>query len=81
MPDVPVLFWSFRVMVGCGFYFIALFAVMFFVAARRQLERRRWRLRLAFYSLPLPWIAAEVGWVVAEYGRQPWIIEGNAGYF
>src|SRR5262249_45511005 len=59
-----------------GFYFIALFATMFLVAARRELERRRWLLRLAFYSLPLPWIAAEVGWVVAEYGRQPWIIEG-----
>ncbi len=76
VPDVPTLFWSFRLMVGLGFYFIALFAVMFYVASRRQLERRPWLLRLAFYSLPLPWIAAEVGWVVAEYGRQPWIIEG-----
>jgi cytochrome d ubiquinol oxidase subunit I len=76
VPDVPTLFWSFRLMVGLGFYFIALFAMMFYVAARRQLDRRRWLLRLAFYSLPLPWIAAEVGWVVAEYGRQPWIIEG-----
>jgi cytochrome d ubiquinol oxidase subunit I len=76
VPDVATLFWSFRLMVGLGFYFIALFAVMFYVAARRQLDRRRWLLRLAFYSLPLPWIAAEVGWVVAEYGRQPWIIEG-----
>ena len=76
VPDVPTLFWSFRIMVGLGFYFIALFAVMFLVAARRELDRRRWLLRLAFCSLPLPWIAAEVGWVVAEYGRQPWIIEG-----
>jgi cytochrome d ubiquinol oxidase subunit I len=76
VPDVPVLFWSFRIMVGLGFYFIALFATMFLVAARRELDRRGWLLRLAFYSLPLPWIAAEVGWVVAEYGRQPWIIEG-----
>jgi cytochrome bd ubiquinol oxidase subunit I len=76
VPDVPTLFWSFRLMVGLGFYFIALFATMFYVAARRQLDRRRWLLRLAFYSLPLPWIAAEVGWIVAEYGRQPWIIEG-----
>ena len=76
VPDVPVLFWAFRVMVGLGFYFIALFAVMFYVASRRQLDRRRWLLWLAFCSLPLPWIAAEVGWIVAEYGRQPWIIEG-----
>jgi cytochrome d ubiquinol oxidase subunit I len=76
VPDVATLFWSFRLMVLLGFYFIALFAVMFYAAARRQLERRRWLLWVAFCSLPLPWIAAEVGWVVAEYGRQPWIIEG-----
>jgi cytochrome bd ubiquinol oxidase subunit I len=76
VPNVPVLFWAFRVMVALGFYFIALFAVMFVVAARRQLERRRWLLWIAYCSLPLPWIAAEVGWIVAEHGRQPWIIEG-----
>jgi len=76
VPNVPVLFWAFRVMVGLGFYFIALFAVMFVVAAYRQLDRRRWLLWVAFCSLPLPWIAAEVGWIVAEYGRQPWSIEG-----
>ncbi len=76
VPNVPTLFWSFRIMVALGFYFIALFAVLFYVASRRQLDRYRWLLRLAFYSLPLPWIAAEVGWIVAEYGRQPWIIEG-----
>ncbi len=76
VPNVDVLFWGFRIMVALGFYFIALFAVMFYVASRRQLDRRRWLLRIALWSLPLPWIAAEVGWVVAEYGRQPWIIEG-----
>jgi len=36
----------------------------------------RWFLRVAFYTLPLPWVAAELGWLVAEYGRQPWVIEG-----
>jgi cytochrome d ubiquinol oxidase subunit I len=76
VPDVATLFWAFRIMVALGFYFIALFAVMFYVASRRQLERRRWLLRVAMVSLPLPWVAAEVGWIVAEYGRQPWIIEG-----
>ncbi len=76
VPNVPVIFWSFRVMVALGFYFIALFAVMFYVSSRRAFEQRRWLLRLSFWSLPLPWIAAELGWIVAEYGRQPWIIEG-----
>ncbi|MEP6483697.1 MAG: cytochrome ubiquinol oxidase subunit I [Rudaea sp.] len=76
IPNVPVLFWSFRVMVACGFYFIALFAVAFYFASKRVLDRRPRFLRLVLWSLPLPWIAAELGWIVAEYGRQPWAIEG-----
>ena len=75
VPDVPVLFWSFRAMAGLGFYFIALFAGAFYLASVRRLEKR-WFLRLALLSLPLPWIAAELGWIVAEYGRQPWVVEG-----
>ncbi len=75
VPDVPVLFWVFRFMVGFGFYFILLFALAFYFACRRDLERS-WFLRLALWSLPLPWLAAEFGWIVAEYGRQPWIIDG-----
>lgn len=75
VPDVLVLFWSFRVMVGCGFYFILLFAIAFYLVSRRRLEQR-WFLRLALWSLPLPWLASELGWIVAEYGRQPWLIEG-----
>jgi cytochrome d ubiquinol oxidase subunit I len=63
-------------MVACGFYFIALFAFSFWKASKRQLDKDRWYLRLALCSLPLPWLAAELGWIVAEYGRQPWSIEG-----
>jgi len=70
-----VLFWSFRFMAGLGFYFIALFALAFYLASARRLDTR-WFLRVAFLSLPLPWIAAELGWIVAEYGRQPWVVEG-----
>jgi cytochrome d ubiquinol oxidase subunit I len=76
IPNVPVLFWAFRIMVGCGFYFIALFALSFWKASKRQLDSQRWYLRLALWSLPLPWLAIELGWIVAEYGRQPWAIEG-----
>jgi len=75
VPDVPVLFWAFRCMAGIGFYFIALFALAFYMASARRLERR-WFLRIALWSLPLPWLAAELGWIVAEYGRQPWVVEG-----
>ncbi len=76
IPNVPVLFWSFRIMVGCGLYFIGLFAFSFWLASKRQLDRHRWYLRAALYSLPLPWIASQLGWIVAEHGRQPWAIEG-----
>ncbi|MCC3245683.1 cytochrome ubiquinol oxidase subunit I [Methylocystis sp. WRRC1] len=75
IPDVPVLFWSFRIMVALGFYFIALFGTAFYLSSRRRCGRP-WFLRLTMLSLPLPWIAAELGWIVAEYGRQPWIIDG-----
>ena len=76
IPNVPVLFWSFRIMVGCGFFFIAMFAYSFWLASKRRLDKHRWYLKLALYSLPLPWLAIELGWIVAEYGRQPWAIEG-----
>lgn len=76
IPNVPVLFWSFRIMVALGFFFIAFFGYAFYLSARRQFEHHRWFLRLALLSLPLPWVAMELGWIVAEYGRQPWAIEG-----
>ena len=75
VPNVPVLFFSFRIMVALGFFFIALFALAFYLASVRKLDNRLF-LRVAFFSLPLPWIAAELGWIVAEYGRQPWAIDG-----
>jgi cytochrome d ubiquinol oxidase subunit I len=74
IPDVPVLFWSFRIMVALGFYFIALFGAAFYFSSLRR-AGKPWFLRLTMYSLPLPWIAAELGWIVAETGRQPWIID------
>src|SRR6266481_6289297 len=75
IPDVPVMFWAFRVMAGLGFYFIALFMLAFALSAARRLEQT-WFLRIALISLPLPWVAAELGWIVAEYGRQPWVVDG-----
>jgi cytochrome d ubiquinol oxidase subunit I len=75
IPNVPVLFWSFRFMVALGFWFIALFSVAFWLSAKRQFHHRMF-LWASLLSLPLPWIAAELGWIVAEYGRQPWVIEG-----
>jgi cytochrome bd ubiquinol oxidase subunit I len=76
IPPVLPLFFTFRIMVALGFYFIALFGTMFVLASRRNLERHRWLLHVCLWSLPLPWVAAELGWVVAEVGRQPWTIDG-----
>jgi cytochrome d ubiquinol oxidase subunit I len=74
IPRVAPLFWSFRLMVGLGFWLLFVFAAAFYATARRRLYRNRWILRLALWSIPLPWIASEFGWIVAEYGRQPWSI-------
>jgi len=76
VPDVFTLFWAFRFMVACGFFFIALFATAFYLAQRRRLQKYPLFLRVTLFSLPLPWVASETGWVVAEYGRQPWVVEG-----
>ncbi|MCC5780640.1 cytochrome ubiquinol oxidase subunit I [Nitratireductor sp. B36] len=76
VPNVPTLFWTFRIMVGLGFFFILLMGVFFYLSARHRLDRYPFLLRIAVFAIPLPWIAAECGWIVAEFGRQPWIIEG-----
>jgi cytochrome d ubiquinol oxidase subunit I len=76
IPNVPWLFWSFRIMVGIGLFFIAFFAIAFYLSAKRRFDAHPLFLKLAVMILPLPWIAAELGWFVAEHGRQPWAIEG-----
>lgn len=76
VPNVAPLFWSFRIMVACGLFFIVLFALCFYWGAKDKLIQKRWFLRTLFYSLPLPWVAIELGWFVAENGRQPWVIDG-----
>ncbi len=74
IPNVATMFWSFRVMVGLGLWFLLLFAAAFYVLARRHLAHNRWLMHVALWSIPLPWVAMELGWIVAEYGRQPWAI-------
>ncbi|PKG56446.1 cytochrome d terminal oxidase subunit 1 [Shewanella sp. Choline-02u-19] len=74
IPNVAPIFWSFRVMVGAGVLMLFVFAAAFWQSTRHQIEEKKWVLRAALYSLPLPWIAIECGWFVAEYGRQPWTI-------
>jgi len=72
---VPLMFWSFRIMAGLGFCFIALFATAFVLCSLRRFDQR-WFLWLAVCAIPLPWVSTELGWVIAEMGRQPWAIDG-----
>jgi cytochrome d ubiquinol oxidase subunit I len=76
IPKVAPLFWSFRGMVFLGFLFLFIFGAAVYFMVRRNLAPQRWLLKLCVLAIPLPWVAAELGWVVAEYGRQPWTIAG-----
>ncbi len=73
IPTVAPLFWTFRIMVACGFSSLVIFSLAFVASSIRQC-RKDWLLKLCLYSMPLPWIACEMGWFVAEFGRQPWAI-------
>jgi len=74
IPSVAPMFWAFRIMVACGFWMLMIFALSFYYTARRTSFNKPWLLRLALFSIPAPWIASEMGWFVAEFGRQPWAI-------
>ncbi|HZT56039.1 MAG TPA: cytochrome ubiquinol oxidase subunit I, partial [Burkholderiaceae bacterium] len=76
VPQVAPLYFGFRIMAGLGMFFILLMVAFFWLSARRRLDAHPWLLRVAVWAIPLPWIAIEAGWLVAEFGRQPWIIEG-----
>lgn len=76
VPTVWPLFWAFRIMVALGFSFIAVMAYFFWRSSFRGQNYPRWALIGAVAIIPAPWIAAELGWVVAEFGRQPWTVDG-----
>lgn len=76
IPRVTPMFWSFRIMVFCGCMLLLLLVVAFYASVRNNFAEKRWLLKWVFWSLPLPWLACEAGWFVAEYGRQPWTVYG-----
>lgn len=75
IPDVATTFWSFRIMVAMGFWMLFLF-ILANIFWLRGIWDKKWFLRTLLYSMPVPWIAAEFGWAVAEVGRQPWVVNG-----
>lgn len=75
VPYIPLCFYSFRIMVGLGTLFVVFFMAMLLVAYRKKDVTAKWMLITGMALLPLGYIASECGWLVAEFGRQPWAIQ------
>jgi cytochrome bd ubiquinol oxidase subunit I len=75
VPNVPLTFYSFRVMVYLGGFFILLFIFTLYFLRKRTLENKRWFLWTMLWSIPLVYLAGQAGWIVTEVGRQPWVIQ------
>jgi cytochrome d ubiquinol oxidase subunit I len=75
IPNVPLTFYSFHIMVGLGFFFILLFILSLIYVWKGTMGKKKWFMRLAIISIPLAYVASQAGWVVAEVGRQPWVVQ------
>ena len=75
VPYIPVCFYAFRIMVGGGCLFILLFALSLFLIYKRKITEVRWFHWAAQLCIPVAYIVSESGWLVAEFGRQPWTIQ------
>ncbi|HEY9593018.1 MAG TPA: cytochrome ubiquinol oxidase subunit I [Spirochaetia bacterium] len=75
-PSVMTSFISFRLMVGLGFLFVLLALIAVWLSWRKKLESNRWFLWIMSVAIVLPYLASELGWILAEMGRQPWIVYG-----
>jgi cytochrome d ubiquinol oxidase subunit I len=76
MPNVRVIYWSMRVMAYVGMLMFLVAAVGAWLYRKQKLERARWFLWAAVFSIALPYVAATAGWILTEMGRQPWIVQG-----
>lgn len=75
IPPVALTFYSFRVMVGLGLFFMLIFVLALVLGRKEQITKHRWLQKVSLWSIPLAYIASQAGWVVAEVGRQPWVIQ------
>ncbi|MDR0385412.1 MAG: cytochrome ubiquinol oxidase subunit I [Prevotellaceae bacterium] len=75
IPNVPLCYYSFRVMVWLGFLFVFIFVLSLWIILKQNGEFRKWILYLSIWSIPLVYIASQAGWIVAEMGRQPWTVQ------
>ncbi|WP_458700287.1 cytochrome ubiquinol oxidase subunit I [Sulfurospirillum sp. 1307] len=75
IPPVGITFYSFHIMVGLGSWFAGLFLLLLYLSMTGKIEGKNLLFKAAIFSIPLGYLAGEVGWIVAEVGRQPWAIE------
>jgi cytochrome d ubiquinol oxidase subunit I len=77
VPNVPLVFYAFHIMVTLGMYFILLFIVFIVLERKNLLDQKKfkWILWIGVLSVPLVYICSQSGWIVAEVGRQPWTIQ------
>jgi len=75
IPNVPLTFYSFHLMVMIGMYYILFFMIVLYFIYKRSMSTTRWLQYVALWSIPLAYLAGQLGWVVAEVGRQPWTIQ------
>ncbi|MCX6287390.1 MAG: cytochrome ubiquinol oxidase subunit I [Bacteroidetes bacterium] len=75
IPSVPLIYYAFHFMVYSGLYFIILLIVLLFYLHNDRIEIQRWLLRCTLWTIPVAYLASQAGWIVAEVGRQPWVIQ------
>ena len=75
VPPVKFTFYSFRLIVAFGFWFVILFVLTIIFLFKNKLEQKKWYLRAAIISIPMAYLASQLGWIVTEVGRQPWVIQ------
>lgn len=75
IPSIPLSFYSFHIMVALGFYFMFFFLFALYYTLKGKIHKKRKFLKLAIWTIPLAYIASQSGWIVAEVGRQPWVIQ------
>ena len=75
-PPVLPTFLSFRFMVALGFYMILMSGIGIWLSGKPKWESYQFFLKIMLFSIPIPYLAGQLGWIVAEIGRQPWIVYG-----
>lgn len=75
IPHVPFVFYSFHIMIILGGYFLLFFIFILVLSYKEKLQNLKWVLWIAVLTIPLGYVCLESGWIVAEMGRQPWVIQ------